>query len=149
MIKMIIAISLVSVVGEMLLSGSSFKKYVRAVIGVFTFLVIIESVFSLNPTDITYGLSDYAEQLSDLTLAEAEIKLIEQYEQNIKETLNKNNVDILGVNVKCDGNMTIRRIDVKVNDSAYEKEIIRILVSDFGVDENIIKVTKGDNNGAF
>ena len=45
--------------------------------------------------------------------------------------------------------MTVQGIDVKVNDSAYEKEIIRILSSGFGIDENIIKVTKGDNNGAF
>ena len=41
MFKILVGMSLITVVAEMFLSGSKFKKYVKSVIGIFAFLIII------------------------------------------------------------------------------------------------------------
>ena len=89
MFKMIVAISLISVIAEMFLSGSSFKKYAGVIFGIFILLIIIENVFSIDPVNIDTSILDKAEMITDLTVTEAEKELIDVYEKNIKEELIK------------------------------------------------------------
>ena len=92
MFKMIVAISLISVICEMFLSGNSFKKYISVVFGIFVLLIIIENIFLLDPVNIDTSILDKAEMITDLTVTEAEKELIDIYEKNIKEELFKNNI---------------------------------------------------------
>lgn len=138
MFKMIVAISLISVIAEMFLSGSSFKKYAGVIFGIFILLIIIENVFSIDPVNIDTSILDKAEMITDLTVTEAEKELIDIYEKNIKEELIKNNIKVSDVNVRCDSNLTITKIKIELNDQKEKDSVLRILTESFGLDINII-----------
>lgn len=138
MFKMIVAISLISVIAEMFLSGSTFKKYVGVIFGIFILLIIIENVFSIDPVNIDTSILDKAEMITDLTVTEAEKELIDVYEKNIKEELIKNNIKVSDVNVRCDSNLTITKIKIELNDKKEKDSVLRILTESFGLDINII-----------
>ena len=153
MFKMIVAISLISVICEMFLSGSSFKKYISVVFGIFVLLIIIENIFLLDPVNIDTSILDKAEMITDLTVTEAEKELIDIYEKNIKEELLKNNISVLDVYVRCDNNLTITKIKIDLKDKKEKDKVLRILTESFGLDTNIISVyinwLRGENNGLF
>ncbi len=140
MFKMIVAISLISVICEMFLSGSSFKKYIRVVFGIFVLLIIIENIFLSDPVNIDTSILDKAEMITDLTVTEAEKELIDIYEKNIKEELLKNNINVLDVYVRCDSNLTITKIKIDLKDKKEKDKVLRILTESFGLDTNIISV---------
>lgn len=140
MFKMIVAISLISVICEMFLSGSSFKKYISVVFGIFVLLIIIENIFLLDPVNIDTSILDKAEMITDLTVTEAEKELIDIYEKNIKEELLKNNINVLDVYVRCDSNLTITKIKIDLKDKKEKDKVLRILTESFGLDTNIISV---------
>lgn len=140
MFKMIVAISLISVICEMFLSGSSFKKYISVVFGIFVLLIIIENIFLLDPVNIDTSILDKAEMITDLTVTEAEKELIDIYEKNIKEELLKNNINVLDVYVRCDNNLTITKIKIDLKDKKEKDKVLRILTESFGLDTNIISV---------
>ena len=140
MFKMIVAISLISVICEMFLSGSSFKKYISVVFGIFVLLIIIENIFLLDPVNIDTSILDKAEMITDLTVTEAEKELIDIYEKNIKEELLKNNINVLDVYVRCDNNLTITKIKIDLKDKKDKDKVLRILTESFGLDTNIISV---------
>ena len=140
MFKMIVAISLISVICEMFLSGSSFKKYISVVFGIFVLLIIIENIFLLDPVNIDTSILDKAEMITDLTVTEAEKELIDIYEKNIKEELLKNNISVLDVYVRCDSNLTITKIKIDLKDKKEKDKVLRILTESFGLDTNIISV---------
>ncbi|MBE7013990.1 MAG: hypothetical protein E7419_02145 [Ruminococcaceae bacterium] len=140
MFKMIVAISLISVICEMFLSGSSFKKYISVVFGIFVLLIIIENIFLLDPVNIDTSILDKAEMITDLTVTEAEKELIDIYEKNIKEELLKNNISVLDVYVRCDNNLTITKIKIDLKDKKEKDKVLRILTESFGLDTNIISV---------
>lgn len=140
MFKMIVAISLISVICEMFLSGSSFKKYISVVFGIFVLLIIVENIFLLDPVNIDTSILDKAEMITDLTVTEAEKELIDIYEKNIKEELLKNNISVLDVYVRCDSNLTITKIKIDLKDKKEKDKVLRILTESFGLDTNIISV---------
>lgn len=140
MFKMIVAISLISVICEMFLSGSSFKKYISVVFGIFVLLIIIENIFLSDPVNIDTSILDKAEMITDLTVTEAEKELIDIYEKNIKEELLKNNISVLDVYVRCDNNLTITKIKIDLKDKKEKDKVLRILTESFGLDTNIISV---------
>lgn len=140
MFKMIVAISLISVICEMFLSGSSFKKYISVVFGIFVLLIIIENIFLLDPVNIDTSILDKAEMITDLTVTEAEKELIDIYEKNIKEELLKYNISVLDVYVRCDSNLTITKIKIDLKDKKEKDKVLRILTESFGLDTNIISV---------
>lgn len=140
MFKMIVAISLISVICEMFLSGSSFKKYISVVFGIFVLLIIIENIFLSEPVNIDTSILDKAEMITDLTVTEAEKELIDIYEKNIKEELLKNNISVLDVYVRCDNNLTITKIKIDLKDKKEKDKVLRILTESFGLDTNIISV---------
>ena len=140
MFKMIVAISLISVICEMFLSGSSFKKYISVVFGIFVLLIIIENIFLSDPVNIDTSILDKAEMITDLTVTEAEKELIDIYEKNIKEELLKNNISVLDVYVRCDSNLTITKIKIDLKDKKEKDKVLRILTESFGLDTNIISV---------
>lgn len=140
MFKMIVAISLISVICEMFLSGSSFKKYISVVFGIFVLLIIIENIFLSDPVNIDTSILDKAEMITDLTVTEAEKELIDIYEKNIKEELLKNNINVLDVYVRCDSNLTITKIKIDLKDKKEKDKVLRILTESFGLDTNIISV---------
>lgn len=140
MFKMIVAISLISVICEMFLSGSSFKKYISVVFGIFVLLIIIENIFLSEPVNIDTSILDKAEMITDLTVTEAEKELIDIYEKNIKEELLKNNINVLDVYVRCDSNLTITKIKIDLKDKKEKDKVLRILTESFGLDTNIISV---------
>ena len=140
MFKMIVAISLISVICEMFLSGSSFKKYISVVFGIFVLLIIIENIFLLDPVNIDTSILDKAEMITDLTVTEAETELIDIYEKNIKEELLKNNISVFDVYVRCDNNLTITKIKIDLKDKKDKDKVLRILTESFGLDTNIISV---------
>ena len=140
MFKMIVAISLISVICEMFLSGSSFKKYISVVFGIFVLLIIIENIFLSEPVNIDTSILDKAEMITDLTVTEAEKELIDIYEKNIKEELLKNNINVLDVYVRCDNNLTITKIKIGLKDKKEKDKVLRILTESFGLDTNIISV---------
>lgn len=140
MFKMIVAISLISVICEMFLSGSSFKKYISVVFGIFVLLIIIENIFLSDPVNIDTSILDKAEMITDLTVTEAEKELIDIYEKNIKEELLKNNINVLDVYVRCDNNLTITKIKIDLKDKKEKDKVLRILTESFGLDTNIISV---------
>ena len=140
MFKRIVAISLISVICEMFLSGSSFKKYISVVFGIFVLLIIIENIFLSDPVNIDTSILDKAEMITDLTVTEAEKELIDIYEKNIKEELLKNNISVLDVYVRCDNNLTITKIKIDLKDKKEKDKVLRILTESFGLDTNIISV---------
>ena len=140
MFKMIVAISLISVICEMFLSGSSFKKYISVVFGIVVLLIIIENIFLSEPVNIDTSILDKAEMITDLTVTEAEKELIDIYEKNIKEELLKNNISVLDVYVRCDSNLTITKIKIDLKDKKEKDKVLRILTESFGLDTNIISV---------
>lgn len=141
MFKMIVGISLMSVVAEMFLSDIKFKKYVRSIIGIFTFVIIIEGVFSLEPLNIDFNMIDEAQRISDITLSQAESEIIKIYENNIKQELKNNQIDVVNINVKCDGNMTVKNIYVKLKNIEYKEKTMTLLVENFGLEKSLIEIS--------
>ncbi len=139
MFKMIVAISLISVIAEMFLSNSNFKKYIGAIIGIFVLLIIIENVFLMDPVNIDTSVLDKAEIIADLTVTEAEKELIDIYEKNIKEELLKNNIKVSDVYVRCDTNLTITKIKIELNDLNEKNAVLKILTENFGLNTDIIE----------
>lgn len=141
MFKMIVAISLMSVIVEMFLSSPGFKKYIKAIMGVFTFLIIVESVFSLEPLDMNFSILDEAQRISEITLSQTERELIYVYENNIREALVENQIEIETLNVECDGNMTIKKIHIKLKDLSYKEKTTALLIERFGLHLSVMEIT--------
>ena len=142
MFKMIVAISIISVVSEMFFKDGKFKKYIGAVIGIFVLLIIVEGIFSIDPVSIDTSVLDKAEEISGLTLAKAEKELIEIYENNIKEELFKNNIEVLDIYVRCDSDLTITKIRIKLNDINEKNAVLNILTENFGLDISLIEIVE-------
>ena len=138
MFKMMVGISLMMVVAELFLSESSFKKYVRSIIGVLVFAVIVEGIFSVSIDFDKDSLLEEAERLSDKTLSLAESDIANEYETQIKTRLERDNICVLDVHVRCDMHLNLTSITVTLEKKEDEKKARNILVSEFGIDEKII-----------
>lgn len=143
MFKMIVAISLISVISEMFFKDGKFKKYIGAVVGIFVLLIIAEGVLSIDPVSIDTSVLDKAEEIAGLTVTKAEKELIKIYENNIKEELKKNNIAVSDIYVRCDSNLTITKIKIELNSIDEKNTVLKILTENFGLDINIIEIVEG------
>ncbi len=146
MLKMLVGLSLASVMSELLLSGGSYKKYVNAVLGVFIILVIIEGVFSLEPIKDINTLYSEAEELTRLTLSEAEREIVTEYEENIKNMLLAKNFLITDVKVFLNSSLELKNLNIYVESKGVKNDIIRILEEELGINPNLVKIEIKEEN---
>lgn len=143
MFKMLVGISFMSVISELLLSDGKFKKYLRAVIGIFTLLIIVEGVFGLKSIEFDDSLLREAERIADETTYSVNAEILEKFEKNIEDELKNNGIETEKVNVKCDRKMNITKIKVQLNDFNDRDKVIGLLAEKFGIDTAIIELTEG------
>lgn len=151
MFKILVGMSLITVVAEMFLSGSKFKKYVKSVVGIFAFLIIIEGVFSLEYKGLDDDLIKKAESIAQDVITKSEENIMDTFKNNIKNTLLNENIEVIRLDIRYDKNLVIKKISIKLKNRKDEKKAEEILLNNFGIDFNLINITyqEEDNNGDF
>ena len=140
MLKILVGLSLVSVVCELLFGGGSYKKYVNALLGVITLLVMLEGVFSLKPLKDINVLFEESDKVTKLTLSEAEKEIALTLSENIKKQLINSGIPVTKVNVFLKASMELDKITIRVK-GAYDKDaLISELCEKNGVDPELVKI---------
>ncbi len=146
MLKILVGLSLASVMGELLFGGGSYKKYVNAILGIFTLLVIVEGVFSLEPIKDVNKFYNEAEELTKLTLSEAEKEIAEGYEENIKNKLVSDGFSVSDVKVFLNSSLELKNLNIYVNEKGMDRDIIKALDESFGINPNLVKIEIKEEN---
>lgn len=138
MLKMLVGLSLASVVCGLLLDGGSYKKYVNSILGVVTLLVIIEGVFSLEPIKNMDSFFTEAESSAKLVLSETEREIASLYEENIKKQLEASGYEVFKVSVFLNSKMELKSLHITVRDKA--EDITDILEEKLGINPQLVKI---------
>ena len=138
MFKILVGMSLLSVVVEFFLSDSRFKKYIRAIVGILFLSVIIEGVFSTSVFDDCDSLIREAEKLSERTVLTLEKEIVDEYESDIKRLIEESNIKVENVKVRCDENLILKSVNIRITEAEDEKKVNEILKNEMGIDERII-----------
>lgn len=142
MFKMLIGISFITIFCDLILSQGSFKKYVRGIVGIFAFLVILEGIFSSKLYTIDTAFLDEAYEISDMTTKKAQNEIVSVYENNIKKELENNNIEVIKVEVKCDDSLTIESVNIALKDVNKINDAIKVISEKFAIEKSLI-VLKG------
>ncbi len=146
MLKILVGLSLASVMGELFFGGGNYKKYVNAILGIFTLLVIIEGVFSLEPVKDINEFYNEAEKITNLTLSEAEKEFAAEYGENIKNKLISQGIPVSGVKVSLSSSLELKNINIYVKENELGTEIIRVLDESFGINPEVVKIEIKEEN---
>lgn len=139
MLKILVGLSLASVVCELLFGGGSYKKYVNALLGVITLLVMLEGAFSLEPAADINALIEEADKVTKLTLSEAEKEIALTLSENIKNQLINSGFSVTKVNVFLKASMELDKITIRVKGACDKDALISELLKN-GVDPKLVKI---------
>ena len=144
MFKMLIGITFLTVIADVLLTDSSYKKYIKSIIGIFTLAIIVQGIFSLEDIKIDYSVIDRIEkQVEDnMYILEEDIKneMINNLKRNITSGLLKYDIKITEISINCDENLNIVNMVIRLKNKADKEKTIRILTEEFHISETVIDI---------
>ena len=144
MFKMLIGITFLTVIADVLLTDSSYKKYIKSIIGIFTLAIIVQGIFSLEDIKIDYSVIDRIEkQVEDnMYILEEDIKneMINNLKRDITSGLLKYDIKITEISINCDENLNIVNMVIRLKNKADKEKTIRILTEEFHISETVIDI---------
>lgn len=144
MFKMLIGITFLTVIADVLLTDSSYKKYIKSIIGIFTLAIIVQGIFSLEDIKIDYSVIDTIEkQVEDnMYILEEDIKneMINNLKRDITSGLLKYDIKITEISINCDENLNIVNMVIRLKNKADKEKTIRILTEEFHISETVIDI---------
>lgn len=132
MLEKLIGIAFASAATDILLSGSSFRKYIKTVTGGIFALILIGGIFSLKaelpPLPDLSGASEALEKSKeeyDIMLRE---RVMLSVEEKIREELSRGGIEAEDVIIDFFPDYTVKKIRIKLkNGSEFKEKAINIL----------------------
>lgn len=142
MFEMMIGITFLSVVADIILTDSNYKKYIKSVIGIFTLAVIVQGVFNLKDIKVDYSIVDEIEIKANenVKLLEEDIKkeIVNDLKNNIMLNLSKKELRLKELFINIDENMNLISVVITPENEANKEKIVEILITEFSIPEEII-----------
>ena len=148
MFEKLIGLSFISLASDMLLSGSSFKKYIKAVIGAVFVLTVISGVLKADnfkidiPSEDTFyeNSADFHEMYYESLREEVVLNT----EKAIKEEFFKENIEISSMTIDFNEDFSIEKIKIYLkNYSKDYHKAIELLVNYFKIGKEVISLCQG------
>lgn len=144
MFKMLIGITFLTVIADVLLTDSSYKKYIKSIIGIFTLAIIVQGIFSLEDIKIDYSVIDRIEKHveDNMYILEEDIKneMINNLKRDITSGLLKYDIKITEISINCDENLNIVNMVIRLKNKADKEKTISILTEEFHISETVIDI---------
>lgn len=148
MFEKLIGLSFISAAADILLSGSSFKKYIKAVIGAVFVLTVISGVlrienFKINIPDSEEFYENVYEH-QEVYNEELRKEVVLNTEKTIKEKLASKDIEVTDMIIDFEEDFIIKKIRISLeNYSKYHEKTIELLVNYFGMDKEVIELCQG------
>lgn len=143
MFKMLIGMTFITVVADVLISGSKYKKYVNSVIGIFIVTLVVQGISGFKDITPNYGIIEEIEKDAEKSIvyAEDEIKkeMMKNAAQNIKELLVSEGISVNEISLDIDSNYNITFIKIKLTDISYKDKVISLLSERLYIDKSVIE----------
>ena len=143
MFEKLIGLSFVSAISDILLSGSSFKKYIKSVIGAVFVLTVISGFASVE--EINFELPEIKEEdTSHIYEEELRKEVGKNTSESIKKELSRNGIEVSHITIDFKDGFYIKKISLSLkNYSKDEKRAIELLVNYFKIDKEVISICQG------
>ena len=144
MFEMMIGITFLSVIADIILTDSNYKKYIKSVIGIFTLTVIVQGVFNLKDIKVDYSIVDEIEIKANenVKLLEEDIKkeIVSDLENNIILNFAKKEIRVKELSVNIDENMNLISVVIIPENESDKEKITEILITEFSIPNEIIVI---------
>lgn len=143
MFEKLIGLSFLSAISDLLLSGSSFKKYIKSIIGGIFVLTVISGFPAMS--DIKFELPEIKEEdFSDQYETELRYKVAENTSQAIKNKLSEEGIEVCDITVDFKDGFYIKKVSLSLkNCSEHKEKTIDLLVNYFKIDKEVISICQG------
>ena len=146
MFEKLIGISFLSLASDILLSKSSFKKYIKAIIGAMFVLTVISGIskageFKIDIPD--YDISN-VEENREIFMEDLNSRIVLNTEQAIKDKLSDENIKFSYISIDFNEDYRIKNIRICLEDYSKDKDAaIELLVNYFKIDKEVISLCRG------
>ena len=143
MFEKLIGLSFLSVISDLLLSGSSFKKYIKSIIGAMFVLTVITSFAGRE--EINFRLPEIKEEdFNRVYETELRKEVAKNTSDSIKNKLLENGIETVNLTIDFKDGFYIKKITVFLkNYSKDSGKTIDLLVNYFKIDKEVISVCQG------
>ena len=148
MFEKLIGISFVSLICDILLSGSDFKKYIKSLVGAVFVLTFLNGFFNFSFPQIT--LPDEKRFELEAEKYEAEFyenlkdEVVLNTEKEIKEKFLSENIGIESIIIDFDEEYSVKKIEISLSSYSKDKDkAIELLVNYFMIDKEVVKLCQG------
>lgn len=143
MFEKLIGLSFASAAADMLLSGSSFKKYIKALIGAIFVLTVITQFSSAGEINIEIPEVEEAKYESTYE-TELRKQVVLNTEAAIKEKLSEEGISVSKMTIDFEDDYYIKKLTLSLkNYSKDKKKAIELLVNYFKIDKEVINICQG------
>jgi len=143
MFEKLIGLSFASAAADMLLSGSSFKKYIKALIGAMFVLTVITQFSSAGEINIEIPEVEEAKYESTYE-TELRKQVVLNTEAAIKEKLSEEGISVSKMTIDFEDDYYIKKLTLSLkNYSKDKKKAIELLVNYFKIDKEVINICQG------
>jgi len=139
MFKMIIGMTFFTVITDIILSDSAFKKYVNVLIGLFTVTVIVQGISGMKEISIDYSYMDEIEKQINENIYSMNTEIIKNAENNISDILKNEGIETEYVEITADENYNITNLKIKLENTALTEKALFILEREFNIDKKVVE----------
>ncbi len=146
MFEKLIGLSFVSLAADMLLSKSSFKKYIKAVIGAMFVIAVISGISSAGDFKLEIPKEDAVviEENREVFMESLLSEVVLNTEKAIKDKLTKENILIKSITIDFYDDYSIKNIDISLENYSKDRaRAIELLVNYFEIDKEVISLCQG------
>lgn len=142
MFKSLIGISFLEIICDILLSKSSYKKYVKTVIGILSVAIIIGGFINKNNIKFDYSVIEEAEIIAEnnFNIASKNIteKVINTVKKNIYNDLMENGIIVKDIEIKIDDDYNITMLKLYNTEKIENQNVLNMLKEKYNVGEDKI-----------
>ncbi len=146
MFEKLIGLSFVSLAADILLSKSSFKKYIKAVIGAMFVIAVVSGISSAGDFQIdAFKEESFApEENREIFMENLKEEVVLNTEKAIKDKLLRENIEIKSITIDFYEDYRIKNIEISLENYSKDKDkAINLLVNYFEIDKEVISICQG------
>lgn len=146
MFEKLIGLSFVSLAADILLSKSSFKKYIKAVIGAMFVIAVISGISSAGDFKLdTFKEESFNyEENREIFMENLKSEVVLNTEKAIKDKLLRENIEIKSIIIDFYEDYRIKNIEISLENYSKDRDkAINLLVNYFEIDKEVISICQG------
>lgn len=148
MFEKLIGLSFVSLICDILLTGSEFKKYIKSLVGAVFVLTLLNGFFNFSLPQITLpdekAFEIEGEKYEEEFYENLREEVILNTEKAIREKFSQKNIGIESITIDFDEEYSVKKIEISLSSYSKDKDkAIELLVNYFMIDKEVVSLCQG------